>query len=81
MPILALRIYRNCSRLWGRLQARIVSERHTTTPKNYSYFKVSEGCDRPVPFVPFHLWGNTAHPIEELVNRAEKLGRKGKNYC
>ena len=31
----------------------LLGERVTTTPKNYAYFKVSEGCDRPVHFVQF----------------------------
>ena len=57
----------------------LLGERHTTTPKNYSYFKVSEGCDRPCSFcaIPLMRGKHRSTPIEELVNRAEKLARKG----
>ena len=33
----------------------LLGERHTTTPKNYAYFKVSEGCDRPCSFCAIPL--------------------------
>ena len=57
----------------------LLGERHTTTPKNYAYFKVSEGCDRPCSFcaIPLMRGKHRSTPIEELVNSAEKLARKG----
>jgi len=57
----------------------LLGERHTTTPKNYAYFKVSEGCDRPCSFcaIPLMRGKHRSTSIEELVNRAEKLARKG----
>jgi ribosomal protein S12 methylthiotransferase len=57
----------------------LLGERHTTTPKNYAYFKVSEGCDRPCSFcaIPLMRGKHRSTPIEELVQRAEKLAQNG----
>lgn len=57
----------------------LLGERVTTTPKNYAYFKVSEGCDRPCSFcaIPLMRGQHRSTPIEELVQRAEKLARNG----
>ena len=32
----------------------LTGERLLTTPKNYAYLKISEGCDRPCSFVQYH---------------------------
>ena len=57
----------------------LLGERVTTTPKNYAYFKASEGCDRPCSFcaIPLMRGQHRSTPIEELVQRAEKLARNG----
>ena len=57
----------------------LLGERQTTTPKNYAYFKVSEGCDRPCSFcaIPLMRGKHRSTPIEELVQRAEKLAQNG----
>ena len=57
----------------------LLGERLSTTPKNYSYFKVSEGCDRPCSFcaIPLMRGKHRSTPIEELVLRAEKLAQNG----
>ena len=57
----------------------LIGERITTTPKNYAYFKVSEGCDRPCSFcaIPLMRGKHRSTPIEELVLRAEKLAQNG----
>ena len=57
----------------------LLGERHTTTPKNYAYFKVSEGCDRPCSFcaIPLMRGKHLSTPIEELVQRAEKMAQNG----
>lgn len=57
----------------------LLGERQTTTPKNYAYFKVSEGCDRPCSFcaIPMMRGKHRSTPIEELVQRAEKLAQNG----
>jgi ribosomal protein S12 methylthiotransferase len=57
----------------------LLGERVSTTPKNYSYFKVSEGCDRPCSFcaIPLMRGKHQSTAIEELVSRAEKLAQNG----
>ena len=57
----------------------LLGERISTTPKNYAYFKVSEGCDRPCSFcaIPLMRGKHRSTPIKELVLRAEKLAQNG----
>ena len=57
----------------------LLGERVSTTPKNYSYFKVSEGCDRPCSFcaIPLMRGKHRSTAIEELISRAEKLAQNG----
>jgi len=57
----------------------LLGERITTTPKNYAYFKISEGCDRPCSFcaIPLMRGKHRSTPIEDLVSQAEKLARDG----
>lgn len=57
----------------------LLGERVATTPKNYAYFKVSEGCDRPCSFcaIPLMRGQHRSTPIEELILRAEKLAHNG----
>ncbi|RDY57643.1 30S ribosomal protein S12 methylthiotransferase RimO [Flagellimonas nanhaiensis] len=57
----------------------LLGERLTTTPKNYAYLKIAEGCDRPCSFcaIPLMRGKHKSKPIEELVNETEKLAAKG----
>ena len=57
----------------------LLGERITTTPKNYAYFKVSEGCDRPCSFcaIPLMRGKHRSTPIENLVKQAESLAKDG----
>ena len=57
----------------------LIGERLTTTPKNYAYLKIAEGCDRPCSFcaIPLMRGKHRSKPIEELVAEAEKLAVKG----
>ncbi|WP_108807861.1 30S ribosomal protein S12 methylthiotransferase RimO [Aquimarina spinulae] len=57
----------------------LIGERLTTTPKNYAYLKIAEGCDRPCSFCAIPLMRGThkSTPIEELVIEAEKLAADG----
>ena len=57
----------------------LIGERLTTTPKNYAYLKISEGCDRPCSFcaIPLMRGSHISTPIEDLVTEAEKLAAKG----
>ena len=57
----------------------LLGERLTTTPKNYAYLKISEGCDRPCSFcaIPLMRGKHVSQPIEKLVKEAEGLARDG----
>jgi len=57
----------------------LIGERLTTTPKNYAYLKIAEGCDRPCSFcaIPIMRGIHRSKPIEDLVTEAEKLAAKG----
>lgn len=57
----------------------LIGERLTTTPKNYAYLKIAEGCDRPCSFcaIPLMRGKHKSTPIETLVIEAEKLAASG----
>ena len=57
----------------------LIGERLTTTPKNYAYLKIAEGCDRPCSFcaIPIMRGKHKSTPIENLVIEAEKLAGNG----
>ncbi|WP_282113679.1 30S ribosomal protein S12 methylthiotransferase RimO [Maribacter stanieri] len=78
--------YFGTSELPGLLKAlgadykhELIGERLTTTPKNYAYLKIAEGCDRPCSFcaIPLMRGKHKSTPIEDLVTEAEKLASKG----
>ena len=57
----------------------LIGERLTTTPKNYAYLKIAEGCDRPCSFcaIPIMRGKHRSKKIEDLVIEAEKLAANG----
>ncbi len=57
----------------------LIGERLTTTPKNYAYLKIAEGCDRPCSFcaIPIMRGKHKSTPMEDLVTEAEKLAAAG----
>ena len=57
----------------------LIGERLTTTPKNYAYLKIAEGCDRPCSFcaIPIMRGKHRSTPMEDLVTEAHKLAAKG----
>lgn len=57
----------------------LIGERVTTTPKNYAYLKIAEGCDRPCSFcaIPLMRGKHKSTPIEDLVVEAGKLAANG----
>jgi ribosomal protein S12 methylthiotransferase len=57
----------------------LLGERMTTTPKNYAYLKISEGCDRPCSFcaIPLMRGKHVSQPIEKLVKEASTLAKNG----
>lgn len=60
-------------------KAELVGERLLSTPKHYAYMKVSEGCNRTCSFcaIPLMRGQHVSKPIEQLVQEAEGLVRKG----
>lgn len=57
----------------------LIGERLTTTPKNYAYLKIAEGCDRPCSFcaIPIMRGKHRSTPIEDIITEATKLAAKG----
>jgi len=57
----------------------LIGERLTTTPKNYAYLKIAEGCDRPCSFcaIPLMRGKHISTPIEQILIEANKLAEKG----
>ncbi len=57
----------------------LLGERLTTTPKNYAYLKISEGCDRPCSFcaIPLMRGKHVSQPINKLVKEAQGLAKNG----
>src|SRR5690606_13975127 len=57
----------------------LIGERITTTPKNYAYLKIAEGCDRPCSFcaIPLMRGKHRSTPIENLVKEASNLAANG----
>jgi len=57
----------------------LIGERLLTTPKNYTYLKISEGCDRPCSFcaIPLMRGKHKSVSIEDLVSQAKILAEKG----
>jgi len=65
--------------LGANYKHELIGERLTTTPKNYAYLKIAEGCDRPCSFcaIPIMRGAHKSTPIEDLVEEATKLAAKG----
>ncbi|NUY81131.1 30S ribosomal protein S12 methylthiotransferase RimO [Flavobacterium sp. MAH-1] len=57
----------------------LLGERLTTTPKNYAYLKIAEGCDRPCSFcaIPIMRGKHVSQSIEKLVKEATNLAKDG----
>ena len=57
----------------------LLGERLTTTPKNFAYLKIAEGCDRPCSFcaIPLMRGKHVSQPIEKLVKEAKGLAKNG----
>ena len=57
----------------------LIGERLLTNPKHFAYLKISEGCDRPCSFcsIPLMRGKHQSRPIEELVQQAQNLAKKG----
>ena len=57
----------------------LIGERLLTTPKNYAYLKISEGCDRPCSFcaIPLMRGKHKSISLEDLISQANTLAQKG----
>ena len=57
----------------------LLGERLTTTPKNFAYLKIAEGCDRPCSFcaIPIMRGKHVSQSIEKLVKEAQGLAKNG----
>ena len=57
----------------------LIGERLTTTPKNYAYLKISEGCDRPCSFcaIPLMRGNHRSKSIQDLVEETKNLVKNG----
>lgn len=57
----------------------LIGERLTTTPKNYAYLKISEGCDRPCSFcaIPLMRGKHRSKSIEDLIEETKNLVKNG----
>lgn len=57
----------------------LLGERLTTTPRNYAYLKIAEGCDRPCSFcaIPLMRGKHQSKSIEALVEEASLLAKDG----
>jgi ribosomal protein S12 methylthiotransferase len=61
------------------LRNDLLNDRTITGPAHYAYLKISEGCDRTCAFcaIPVIRGKNISRPIEELVEEASCLAKKG----
>ena len=57
----------------------LLGERLTTTPKNYAYLKIAEGCDRPCSFcaIPLMRGKHKSKSIENITHEASLLAKDG----
>ena len=57
----------------------LLGERLTTTPKNYAYLKIAEGCDRPCSFcaIPLMRGKHKSKSIEDITHEASLLAKDG----
>lgn len=60
-------------------KSELVGERLLSTPTHYAYLKISEGCNRTCSFcaIPLMRGKHISKPIEELVQEAKSLVKKG----
>jgi ribosomal protein S12 methylthiotransferase len=60
-------------------KAELIGERLLATPQHYAYMKIAEGCNRTCAFcaIPLMRGNHTSRSIEELVEEAERLAKRG----
>lgn len=65
--------------LGGEFKKDLLGERVLTTPKHFSYLKISEGCDHPCSFcaIPLMRGGYKSRKMIDILKEAEFLSEKG----
>jgi ribosomal protein S12 methylthiotransferase len=60
-------------------KSELIGERLLATPNHYAYLKIAEGCNRTCSFcaIPLMRGNHTSKSIEQIVQEAESLVRKG----
>ncbi|MBL6590868.1 MAG: 30S ribosomal protein S12 methylthiotransferase RimO [Flavobacteriaceae bacterium] len=60
-------------------KSELIGERFLSTPKNYAYLKISEGCDRKCSFcaIPLMRGKHKSRSIEDIVREAKKMASQG----
>ena len=60
-------------------KSELIGERFLSTPKNYAYLKISEGCDRKCSFcaIPLMRGKHKSRSIEKIVHEAKKMASQG----
>ena len=60
-------------------KSELIGERFLSTPKNYAYLKISEGCDRKCSFcaIPLMRGKHKSRSIEDIVHEAKNMAIQG----
>ena len=60
-------------------KSELIGERFLSTPKNYAYLKISEGCDRKCSFcaIPLMRGKHKSRSLEDIVQEAKKMASQG----
>ncbi len=65
--------------LGGKYKYELLGERTVSTPKYFSYLKISEGCDNPCSFcaIPIMRGKHKTKPVEQVMDETMRLVAKG----
>ena len=57
----------------------LIGERFLSTPKNYAYLKISEGCNRKCSFcaIPLMRGKHISRPVNEIIDEAKQMASQG----
>lgn len=57
----------------------LLGERFLSTPKNYAYLKISEGCNRKCSFcaIPLMRGRHVSRPMDEIIQEAKQMSSQG----
>lgn len=65
-------------KIGGEFKHNLIGERQISTPNNFAYLKISEGCDNPCSFcaIPIMRGLHKSKPIEQVMNEVINLSKK-----